>query len=208
MASFLRDMFTRVVQRGGGAAAEAAPARTGPSGLPPMTKVRPPTLDGRAPQGPGDIDPALLAELYKLGPALKTETEQPMRPETDEEASRKARFGKLREKEPPPEGRLVEADIIHFLNWRESRERPDAATFAKALGGGEEAERVAAALCRDFGHPQIQDAKGGLRIGLWGPSSVAGGVIDSARATNAPSAAPRPPAPQRILPGRRPRGSV
>ena len=63
-----------------------------------------------------------------MGPALKTETSQPTAPPTSEERSRKARYGKLRQTEAPPEGRLVEADVIHFLDWRGSRTSPDVAS--------------------------------------------------------------------------------
>ena len=202
MSSFLRNLFSKVVQRGAAAAEPppAPPPKWSQAGLPPMTKFRPPTKDGRAPQSAGDIDPKLLAELYKMGPALKTETSQPTAPPTSEERSRKARYGKLRQTEAPPEGRLVEADVIHFLDWRGSRTSPDVASFAAALGGGPGAEATARALARDFGHPQIQEDRG-VRIGLWGAGSVADGVIHALPV----GGEPRPAATPRPLPGRRAR---
>jgi len=98
MSSFLRNLFSKVVQRGAAAAEPppAPPPKWSQAGLPPMTKFRPPTKDGRAPQSAGDIDPKLLAELYKMGPALKTETSQPTAPPTSEERSRKARCARRR----------------------------------------------------------------------------------------------------------------
>ena len=83
------------------------------------TKIRAPTADGRAPSSPDDIDPALLKELYKVGPALKKqEVAKPTAPATGEDARRRQRFNELRRDEEAPAGRIAEADVANFLDWR------------------------------------------------------------------------------------------
>lgn len=230
MSGFFKGLLDKVIRRGESEAAHAArqasvppawasqaagpaprepPRRVIPGSAPP-TKFRPPTRDGKAPSSAADIDPKLLAELYKMGPALKTEEVKPIMPETTEERARKLRFAKLRQMEDTPEGRLIEADVIAFLNWRADSVVPDVDAMAARLGGGEDARRTALALARDFGHPQIQ---GGavvedVRIGLWAPGHIieevatrAATAVTPEPTTRAASAPPR----DKPLPGRRPR---
>ena len=132
MASLLKSVsgfLDTVIRRGAPAAQQAAPAaaraaapaaRPEIPGLPPRPqKIRAPTADGRAPSSPDDIDPALLKELYKVGPALKKqEVAKPTAPATGEDARRRRRFNELRRDEEAPSGRIAEADVAAFLDWR------------------------------------------------------------------------------------------
>ena len=75
MSNFLRGMLDKVF-RAGARGAEAIEGPTSmpkrpprPSNLPPPPpRVRITTPDGKLPQSPGDIDPKLLQELYRVGP--------------------------------------------------------------------------------------------------------------------------------------------
>ena len=106
MASLLKSVsgfLDTVIRRGAPVAQQAAPAAAARAaaptarpeipGLPPRPqKIRAPTADGRAPSSPDDIDPALLKELYKVGPALKKqEVAKPTAPATGEDARRRRR---------------------------------------------------------------------------------------------------------------------
>ena len=185
MASLLKSVsgfLDTVIRRGAPAVQQAAPAaRAAPAaatrpeipGLPPRPqKIRAPTADGRAPSSPDDIDPALLKELYKVGPALKTrETTKPTAPATGEDARRRQRFNELRRDEEAPSGRIAEADVAAFLDWRAagmSQAKPDVAGLARALACD---DGTAAALLRTYGVPQIRQA-GDLKVGLWAPGDA------------------------------------
>jgi len=216
MASkWLGGMLDKVMRRGGAAvpAAAAAPRPRPVSPLqavvdahepgPPPRKLRPPTLDGRSPQSPDDIDPELLAELYKMGPALKTESAMPAAPDASDAIveSRRTRFDALGERDgDAPRGRLTEPALVKFLSWRGAGSTPDAAGLARALGGGDDAELLADALVFDLGSPQIQTDRGAVRVGLWAPGSAA---LELEAAENPAPASPPPSPPP--LPGRRPR---
>jgi hypothetical protein len=180
MASLLKSVsgfLDTVIRRGAPAAQQAAAAAPTPKrppvpGLPPRpTKIRAPTADGRAPSSPDDIDPALLKELYKVGPALKTrETTKPTAPATGEDARRRRRFNELRRDEAAPAGRIAEADVANFLDWRSAgmSSNPDVAGLARALACD---DGTAAALLRTYGVPQIRQA-GDLKVGLWAPGDA------------------------------------
>ncbi len=182
MASLLKSVsgfLDTVIRRGAPAAQQAAPAARAAAprpeipGLPPRpTKIRAPTADGRAPSSPDDIDPALLKELYKVGPALKTrETTKPTAPATGEDARRRRRFNELRRDEEAPAGRIAEADVAAFLDWRAagmSQAKPDVVGLARALACD---DGTAAALLRTYGVPQIRQA-GDLKVGLWAPGDA------------------------------------
>ena len=180
MASLLKSVsgfLDTVIRRGAPAAQQAAAAAPTPKrppvpGLPPRpTKIRAPTADGRAPSSPDDIDPALLKELYKVGPALKTrETTKPTAPATGEDARRRRRFNELRRDEAAPAGRIAEADVATFLDWRAGgmASNPDVAGLARALACD---DGTAAALLRTYGVPQIRQA-GDLKVGLWAPGDA------------------------------------
>ena len=181
MASLLKSVsgfLDTVIRRGAPAAQQAAPAARAAAprpeipGLPPRPqKIRAPTADGRAPSSPDDIDPALLKELYKVGPALKTrETTKPTAPATGEDARRRRRFNELRRDEAAPAGRIAEADVAAFLDWRAAgmASEPDVAGLARALACD---DGTAAALLRTYGVPQIRQA-GDLKVGLWAPGDA------------------------------------
>ena len=179
MSSLLKSVsgfLDTVIRRGAPAAQQAAPAaasRAPIPGLPPRpTKIRAPTADGRAPSSPDDIDPALLKELYKVGPALKKqEVAKPTAPATGEDARRRQRFNELRRDEEAPSGRIAEADVAAFLDWRAagmSQAKPDVVGLARALACD---DGTAAALLRTYGVPQIRQA-GDLKVGLWAPGDA------------------------------------
>ena len=185
MASLLKSVsgfLDTVIRRGAPAAQQAAPAAAARAaapaarpeipGLPPRPqKIRAPTADGRAPASPDDIDPALLKELYKVGPALKKqEVAKPTAPATGEDARRRRRFNELRRDEAAPAGRIAEADVAAFLDWRSSgmSSEPDVAGLARALACD---DGTAAALLRTYGVPQIRQA-GDLKVGLWAPGDA------------------------------------
>ena len=118
-----------------------------------------------------DIDPALLKELYKVGPALKKqEVAKPTAPATGEDARRRRRFNELRRDEAAPAGRIAEADVANFLDWRAAgmASVPDVAGLARALACD---DGTAAALLRTYGVPQIRQA-GDLMVGLWAPGDA------------------------------------
>ena len=185
MASLLKSVsgfLDTVIRRGAPAAQQAAPAaaraaapaaRPEIPGLPPRPqKIRAPTADGRAPSSPDDIDPALLKELYKVGPALKKqEIAKPTAPATGEDARRRRRFNELRRDEEAPAGRIAEADVAAFLDWRAAgmaQAKPDVVGLARALACD---DGTAAALLRTYGVPQIRQA-GDLKVGLWAPGDA------------------------------------
>jgi hypothetical protein len=185
MSSLLKSVsgfLDTVIRRGAPAAQQAAPAaaraaapaaRPEIPGLPPRPqKIRAPTADGRAPASPDDIDPALLKELYKVGPALKKqEVAKPTAPATGEDARRRRRFNELRRDEAAPAGRIAEADVANFLDWRAAgmaQAKPDVAGLARALACD---DGTAAALLRTYGVPQIRQA-GDLKVGLWAPGDA------------------------------------
>ena len=184
MASLLKSVsgfLDTVIRRGAPAAQQAAPAARAAApaarpeipGLPPRPqKIRAPTADGRAPSSPDDIDPALLKELYKVGPALKKqEVAKPTAPATGEDARRRRRFNELRRDEEAPAGRIAEADVANFLDWRAAgmaQAKPDVAGLARALACD---DSTAAALLRTYGVPQIRSA-GDLKVGLWAPGDA------------------------------------
>ena len=185
MASLLKSVsgfLDTVIRRGAPAVQQAAPAAAARAaaptsrpeipGLPPRPqKIRAPTADGRAPSSPDDIDPALLKELYKVGPALKKqEVAKPTAPATGEDARRRQRFNELRRDEEAPAGRIAEADVAAFLDWRSAgmSSTPDVAGLAKALACD---DGTAAALLRTYGVPQIRQA-GDLKVGLWAPGDA------------------------------------
>ena len=186
MASLLKSVsgfLDTVIRRGAPAAQQAAAApaaraaapaaRPEIPGLPPRPqKIRAPTADGRAPSSPDDIDPALLKELYKVGPALKKqEVAKPTAPATGEDARRRQRFNELRRDEEAPAGRIAEADVAAFLDWRAagmSQANPDVVGLARALACD---DGTAAALLRTYGVPQIRQA-GDLKVGLWAPGDA------------------------------------
>ena len=185
MSSLLKSVsgfLDTVIRRGAPAAQQAAPAaaraaapaaRPEIPGLPPRPqKIRAPTADGRAPASPDDIDPALLKELYKVGPALKKqEVAKPTAPATGEDARRRRRFNELRRDEAAPAGRIAEADVANFLDWRAAgmaQAKPDVAGLARALACD---DGTAAALLRTYGVPQIRSA-GDLKVGLWAPGDA------------------------------------
>ena len=186
MASLLKSVsgfLDTVIRRGAPAVQQAAPpaaaraaapaARPEIPGLPPRPqKIRAPTADGRAPASPDDIDPALLKELYKVGPALKKqEVAKPTAPATGEDARRRQRFNELRRDEEAPAGRIAEADVASFLDWRAagmSQAKPDVVGLARALACD---DGTAAALLRTYGVPQIRQA-GDLKVGLWAPGDA------------------------------------
>ena len=186
MASLLKSVsgfLDTVIRRGAPAVQQAAPAAAARAaaptarpeipGLPPRPqKIRAPTADGRAPSSPDDIDPALLKELYKVGPALKKqEVAKPTAPATGEDARRRRRFNELRRDEEAPAGRIAEADVAAFLDWRAagmSQAKPDVAGLARALACD---DGTAAALLRTYGVPQIRQA-GDLKVGLWAPGDA------------------------------------
>jgi len=186
MASLLKSVsgfLDTVIRRGAPAVQQAAPAAAARAaaptarpeipGLPPRPqKIRAPTADGRAPSSPDDIDPALLKELYKVGPALKKqEVAKPTAPATGEDARRRQRFNELRRDEEAPAGRIAEADVAAFLDWRAagmSQAKPDVAGLARALACD---DGTAAALLRTYGVPQIRQA-GDLKVGLWAPGDA------------------------------------
>ena len=207
MSSLLKSVsgfLDTVIRRGAPAAKLAAPAvaraaapaaRPEIPGLPPRPqKIRAPTADGRAPASPDDIDPALLKELYKVGPALKKqEVAKPTAPATGEDARRRRRFNELRRDEAAPAGRIAEADVANFLDWRAAgmaQAKPDVAGLARALACD---DGTAAALLRTYGVPQIRQA-GDLKVGLWVPGDALD--LDDEEASSA-SADDEP------LPGRR-----
>jgi len=206
MASLLKSVsgfLDTVIRRGAPAAQQAAPAARAAApaarpeipGLPPRPqKIRAPTADGRAPSSPDDIDPALLKELYKVGPALKKqEVAKPTAPATGEDARRRRRFNELRRDEEAPAGRIAEADVANFLDWRAAgmaQAKPDVAGLARALACD---DGTAAALLRTYGVPQIRQA-GDLKVGLWAPGDALD--LDDEEASSA-SADDEP------LPGRR-----
>ena len=207
MSSLLKSVsgfLDTVIRRGAPAAKLAAPAvaraaapaaRPEIPGLPPRPqKIRAPTADGRAPASPDDIDPALLKELYKVGPALKKqEVAKPTAPATGEDARRRRRFNELRRDEAAPAGRIAEADVATFLDWRAggmANAEPDVAGLARALACD---DRTAAALLGTYGVPQIRQA-GDLKVGLWAPGDALD--LDDEEASSA-SADDEP------LPGRR-----
>ena len=179
MASLLKSVsgfLDTVIRRGAPAVQQAAPAaaaRPEIPGLPPRPqKIRAPTADGRAPSSPDDIDPALLKELYKVGPALKKqEVAKPTAPATGEDARRRQRFNELRRDEEAPAGRIAEADVANFLDWRAAgmaQAKPDVVGLARALACD---DGTAAALLRTYGVPQIRQA-GDLKVGLWAPGDA------------------------------------
>ena len=185
MSSLLKSVsgfLDTVIRRGAPAAQQAAPAaaraaapaaRPEIPGLPPRPqKIRAPTADGRAPSSPDDIDPALLKELYKVGPALKKqEVAKPTAPATGEDARRRRRFNELRRDEEAPAGRIAEADVANFLDWRAAgmaQAKPDVVGLARALACD---DGTAAALLRTYGVPQIRQA-GDLKVGLWAPGDA------------------------------------
>ena len=186
MASLLKSVsgfLDTVIRRGAPAVQQAAPAAASRAaapaarpeipGLPPRPqKIRAPTADGRAPSSPDDIDPALLKELYKVGPALKKqEVAKPTAPATGEDARRRRRFNELRRDEEAPAGRIAEADVANFLDWRAAgmaQAKPDVAGLARALACD---DGTAAALLRTYGVPQIRQA-GDLKVGLWAPGDA------------------------------------
>ena len=185
MASLLKSVsgfLDTVIRRGAPAVQQAAPAAAARAaaptarpeipGLPPRPpKIRAPTADGRAPSSPDDIDPALLKELYKVGPALKKqEVTKPTAPATGEDARRRQRFNELRRDEEAPAGRIAEADVANFLDWRAGgmSSNPDVAGLARALACD---DGTAAALLRTYGVPQIRQA-GDLKVGLWAPGDA------------------------------------
>ena len=185
MASLLKSVsgfLDTVIRRGAPAVQQAAPAAAARAaapaarpeipGLPPRPqKIRAPTADGRAPSSPDDIDPALLKELYKVGPALKKqEVTKPTAPATGEDARRRQRFNELRRDEEAPAGRIAEADVANFLDWRAGgmASNPDVAGLARALACD---DGTAAALLRTYGVPQIRQA-GDLKVGLWAPGDA------------------------------------
>ena len=181
MASLLKSVsgfLDTVIRRGAPAAQQAAAAAPTPKrppvpGLPPRPqKIRAPTADGRAPSSPDDIDPALLKELYKVGPALKKqEVAKPTAPATGEDARRRQRFNELRRDEEAPSGRIAEADVAAFLDWRAagmSQAKPDVVGLARALACD---DGTATALLRTYGVPQIRQA-GDLKVGLWAPGDA------------------------------------
>ena len=177
MASLLKSVsgfLDTVIRRGAPAVQQAAPAaRPEIPGLPPRPqKIRAPTADGRAPSSPDDIDPALLKELYKVGPALKKqEVARPTAPATGEDARRRQRFNELRRDEEAPAGRIAEADVANFLDWRAAgmaQAKPDVVGLARALACD---DGTAAALLRTYGVPQIRQA-GDLKVGLWAPGDA------------------------------------
>ena len=186
MASLLKSVsgfLDTVIRRGAPAVQQAAPAAAARAaaptarpeipGLPPRPqKIRAPTADGRAPSSPDDIDPALLKELYKVGPALKKqEVAKPTAPATGEDARRRQRFNELRRDEEAPAGRIAEADVANFLDWRAagmSQAKPDVVGLARALACD---DGTAAALLRTYGVPQIRQA-GDLKVGLWAPGDA------------------------------------
>ena len=182
MASLLKSVsgfLDTVIRRGAPAVQQAAPAAAARAaapaarpeipGLPPRPqKIRAPTADGRAPASPDDIDPALLKELYKVGPALKKqEVAKPTAPATGEDARRRRRFNELRRDEEAPAGRIAEADVANFLDWRAAG-APDVKGLAHALACD---DGTAAALLRTYGVPQIRQA-GDLKVGLWAPGDA------------------------------------
>ena len=186
MASLLKSVsgfLDTVIRRGAPAVQQAAPAAAARAaaptarpeipGLPPRPqKIRAPTADGRAPSSPDDIDPALLKELYKVGPALKKqEVAKPTAPATGEDARRRQRFNELRRDEEAPAGRIAEADVAKFLDWRAAgmaQAKPDVVGLARALACD---DGTAAALLRTYGVPQIRQA-GDLKVGLWAPGDA------------------------------------
>ena len=185
MASLLKSVsgfLDTVIRRGAPAVQQAAPAAAARAaaptarpeipGLPPRPqKIRAPTADGRAPSSPDDIDPALLKELYKVGPALKKqEVAKPTAPATGEDARRRQRFNELRRDEEAPAGRIAEVDVANFLDWRAAgmSSEPDVAGLARALACD---DGTAAALLRTYGVPQIRQA-GDLKVGLWAPGDA------------------------------------
>ena len=186
MASLLKSVsgfLDTVIRRGAPAVQQAAPAAAARAaaptarpeipGLPPRPqKIRAPTADGRAPSSPDDIDPALLKELYKVGPALKKqEVAKPTAPATGEDARRRQRFNELRRDEEAPSGRIAEADVAAFLDWRAagmSQAKPDVVGLARALACD---DGTATALLRTYGVPQIRQA-GDLKVGLWAPGDA------------------------------------
>ena len=186
MASLLKSVsgfLDTVIRRGAPAVQQAAPAAAARAaaptarpeipGLPPRPqKIRAPTADGRAPSSPDDIDPALLKELYKVGPALKKqEVAKPTAPATGEDARRRQRFNELRRDEEAPAGRIAEDDVAAFLDWRAagmSQAKPDVVGLARALACD---DGTAAALLRTYGVPQIRQA-GDLKVGLWAPGDA------------------------------------
>ena len=208
MASLLKSVsgfLDTVIRRGAPVAQQAAPAAAARAaapaarpeipGLPPRPqKIRAPTADGRAPSSPDDIDPALLKELYKVGPALKKqEVAKPTAPATGEDARRRRRFNELRRDEEAPAGRIAEADVANFLDWRAAgmaQAKPDVVGLARALACD---DGTAAALLRTYGVPQIRQA-GDLKVGLWAPGDALD--LDDEEASSA-SADDEP------LPGRR-----
>jgi len=163
-----RLAFNHAVKRDGPAAGHRAPI----PGLPPRpTKLHAPTADGRAPSSPDDIDPALLKELYRVGPALKKqEAVKPTAPATGEDAARRKRFSELRRDEEALAGRIAEADIVRFLDWRAAglNSVPDIAGLAHALACDDDA---AAALLRDYGVPQVLGGND-VKVGLWAPGDA------------------------------------
>ena len=186
MSSLLKSVsgfLDTVIRRGAPAVQQAAPAAAARAaapaarpeipGLPPRPqKIRAPTADGRAPSSPDDIDPALLKELYKVGPALKKqEVAKPTAPATGEDARRRQRFNELRRDEEAPAGRIAEADVATFLDWRAAgvaQAKPDVVGLARALACD---DGTAAALLRTYGVPQIRQA-GDLKVGLWAPGDA------------------------------------
>ena len=199
MASLLKSVsgfLDTVIRRGAPAVQQAAPAAAARAaaptarpeipGLPPRPqKIRAPTADGRAPSSPDDIDPALLKELYKVGPALKKqEVAKPTAPATGEDARRRQRFNELRRDEEAPSGRIAAADVAAFLAWRaagRSHAKPDVAGLARALACD---DGTAAALLRTYGVPQIRQA-GDLKVGLWAPGDALD--LDDEEASSAPT---------------------
>ena len=199
MASLLKSVsgfLDTVIRRGAPAVQQAAPAAAARAaapaarpeipGLPPRPqKIRAPTADGRAPSSPDDIDPALLKELYKVGPALKKqEVAKPTAPATGEDARRRQRFNELRRDEEAPSGRIAEADVAAFLDWRAagmSQAKPDVVGLARALACD---DGTAAALLRTYGVPQIRQA-GDLKVGLWAPGDALD--LDDEEASSAPT---------------------
>merc|ERR1719152_260263 len=150
-----------------------------------MVLIRAPTADGRAPSSPDDIDPALLKELYKVGPALKKqEVAKPTAPATGEDARRRQRLNELRRDEEAPSGRIAEADVAAFLDWRAAgmaQAKPDVVGLARALACD---DGTAAALLRTYGVPQIRQA-GDLKVGLWAPGDALD--LDDEEASVAPT---------------------
>lgn len=129
---------------------------------------------------PTEMTPEVLEVFHEFAKNMrKTQVENTMPVENSPEvAETKERFSKLRRvEENLPAGRLTEAQLVEWLNWRTSKPEPPVADLASLLQPAHsDAISVARALLLNYGTPQIVEDKSGSRAGYWVATSASTGI--------------------------------